>query len=171
MSARRWPGAVLALAGCGWPSTPGSPDLHVNEVVASNHHSCTDDTGGSADWVELYNASDEPLDAFGYALTDDTDPITDEVRLGRVKVPAGGVKVLWADGRPDLGPSHLAFKLSAQTEKLLLYGPDGVLLDRLDWDEAATDVSRARFPDGVGPTVSCAVPTCGAVNGAACSSP
>lgn len=171
MTARRAASLVLALAGCGFPSDPGSPDIHINEVVASNHHSCTDETGGSADWVEVYNVSAETIDLFGYAVTDDTDPITDEVRLGHLKVPAGGVRVLWADDRPDLGPSHLSFKLSAATEKLLLYGPDGVLLERFDWDGLATDIARARFPDGVGAIASCSVPTCGAKNGDACSTP
>jgi len=162
---------LLWLAGCGATSgAPGSPHLRINELVPSNHHSCSDETGASPDWIELFNGSDEELSLEGYAVADDTDALTDANRLSSaVVVPAGGVKVLWADHRPDLGPAHLPFKLNSGTEKVLLYGPDNALLDRVDWSAADTDVAFARFPDGTGTLVKCSAPTCNAVNGTACA--
>lgn len=172
-----WVGPVLCVClglfgvGCGSSNrSPGSPYLHLNEIVPSNHHSCSDETGASPDWIELYNGSAEDINLEGYSVADDTDPLTDANRLSNVLVvPKGGVKVLWADHRPDLGPAHLPFKLNSGTEKILLYGPDNALLDRVDWSVADTDVSYARFPDGTGTFVMCAAPTCNAVNGAACA--
>ncbi len=163
--------AVLA-SGCGASRTKGagSPYLHINEVVPSNHHSCTDETGSSPDWVELYNGSTADIDLAGYSMKDDTDPLTDLDRISSsIIVPAGGVKVLWLDHRPDIGPMHLPFKLKSAAEKLILYGPDNGLLDRVDWSLADTDVSYARFPDGTGTFVMCAAPSCDAVNGSTCA--
>lgn len=163
---------AMALAACGGSNgQPGSPYLRLNELVPSNHHSCSDETGASPDWIELFNGSDADINLAGYAVADDTDPLTDANRLSaNLVVPAHGVKVLWADHRPDLGPAHLPFKLNSGTEKVLLYGPDNALLDRVDWSAADTDVAHARFPDGTGSLVLCAAPTCNAVNGSACSS-
>jgi hypothetical protein len=162
---------VLALTACGASQLgqPGSTDVSIDEVVPSNHHSCTDETGGSSDWVELYNASDADLQLEGYVLTDSLEaPGAATVRLPKVTLPARGVKVFWADGRAELGAAHLAFQLKAEEEQVLLYGPDDSLLDRVDWKGVATDVSWARFPDGQGVFVQCTVPTCGALNGAKC---
>lgn len=160
---------VLCACGSSQRSQPGSTDLFINEVVPSNHHSCTDETGGSSDWLELYNASDADLNLESYVFTDTTDALTDATpRLPTAIVPAKGVRVFWADGRPELGSTHLAFKLSSAAERVLLYGPDGALLDRFDWKSVATDVAWARFPDGEGVFVQCAVATCAALNGPKC---
>ena len=163
--------AAAAWLGCSPRGVPGSPDVHFNEVVPSNSHSCTDETGASADWIELYNASGQDVDLSGYAMADNTLPLTDLERLGSIVVPAGGVRVIWADERPELGPTHLPFKLNATAERVLLYGPDDALLDRFDWSAAVTDVSFARFPDGTGTFVSCAASTCKQLNGSACAAP
>lgn len=167
-----WLASFSLALGCGASSAkaPGSAYLHINEVVPSNHHSCTDETGSSPDWVELYNASGADIDLDGYSLKDDTDPLTDLERVSSsVIIPAGGVKVLWLDHRPDIGPTHLPFKLKSASEKLLLYGPDNGLLDRVDWSLAESDVSYARFPDGAGTFIMCSAPTCNTVNGSACT--
>lgn len=172
MKVTGWLGAMVLLAACGNGRQPGSKNLSINEIMASNAQSCTDDTGASPDWIELYNAGTEALNLEGYVLADDTDLITDDQRLGSaVTVPPGGVRVLWADGRPELGPLHLGFKLSALTEKLLLYGPDNALLDRYDWKMAVSDEAFARFPDGTGPFVRCKAPTCNLKNLEACEVP
>lgn len=166
-------GLLLALIACGsGKAGPGSLHLHLNEVVPSNHHSCSDETGSAPDWIELYNDSDEDISLGGYVVADDTDGPGEAERLtDEVIVPAGGVRVLWADDRPDLGPTHLPFRLKATEEKVIVYGPDDGMIDRADWSDAETDVSFARFPDGTGVFVSCAVPTCNALNGAACGTP
>jgi hypothetical protein len=168
-----WRFALIALllfgTGCGSNHKTGSPYLYINEVVASNHQSCKDETGASPDWIELYNSSSTDINLGGYAIADDTDALNDTERLSdKLVVPADGVIVLWADHRPDLGPAHLPFKLKAVGEKVLLYGPDDKLLDRLDYEAAQTDRAVARFPDGTGTFADCGLPTCNHKNGSAC---
>jgi hypothetical protein len=148
----------------------GSAYIHINEIMPANHHSCNDETGAFPDWIELYNGSDNDIDLEGYTLADDTDGPTNEERISaKVVISAGSVRVFWADHRPDLGPTHLPFKLKAASEKVLLYGPDDALLDRFDYSNASTNVSFARIPDGTGVFEECAAPTCDAKNGDTCA--
>ncbi len=173
--------AALGASACGGgggggdgpvtPKPPGSPYLHLNEVMPSNQQTCQDESGAWPDWIELHNAGTEEIDLFDYLVSDDTDGPATAVHLAHLIVPAGGVLLLWADGDVTQGPNHLPFKLSAAAERVLLYGPDGVLLDRVDWTDALPDVSLARFPDGSGTFASCAAPTCNALNGASCAAP
>lgn len=163
--------AVITGSCGGSEGQSGSSDVHINEVVPSNHHSCADENGKSPDWIEMYNGSSSDVNLEGYYLSDKTLPVDDSHRLGDVVVPAGGVLVLWADEQPELGAKHLPFKLNSSAESVLFYGPDRALLDRMDWSEAETDISIARFPDGTGPFVSCATPTCKELNGSICAAP
>jgi hypothetical protein len=147
----------------------GSPDVHINEVVASNRLDCPDENGKYPDWIELYNSSKKEVNLEGYAIVDNSDALAYVERLSKkLVVPAKGVKVFWADHNPELGPAHLPFKLKAGGEKVLLYGPDDKLLDRLDFADAQADESIARFPDGTGAFAVCGSPTCNHINGSSC---
>ncbi|MEM7233837.1 MAG: chitobiase/beta-hexosaminidase C-terminal domain-containing protein, partial [Planctomycetota bacterium] len=43
----------------------------INEVLASNRLTNTDEDGDSSDWVELYNSSDTPVQLAGFRLSED----------------------------------------------------------------------------------------------------
>jgi hypothetical protein len=45
----------------------------INEVVSSNSSGIADDSGENPDWIELFNASDNPVNLEGYSLNDDPD--------------------------------------------------------------------------------------------------
>ena len=45
----------------------------INEVLASNSSTNTDDEGDASDWLELYNAGTKPIDLHGFSLTDDAE--------------------------------------------------------------------------------------------------
>ncbi len=123
-------------------------DLCINEFMAANATTIPDDTGVYVDWIELYNMTDEDVDLAGFTITDDLDEPDKHVLAAGLVVPAGGHLLLWADGTPDLGLSHLGFSLSREGEELGLYDPDGAVLNHLEYDEQATDWSAARMPDG-----------------------
>jgi hypothetical protein len=158
--------AACWLAACGGTRSP-SP-IRVNEVLPSNHAGCADAAGERNDWVELYNTGTADVDLGGYALTDDTASPRKSVLPSGLTIGAGGALLLWADGTPDQGSTHLSFKLGSKGEEVVLYDPDGREVDRFAWTDAYTDVSFARVPDGTGAFVRCASPTCGALNGAGC---
>ena len=74
-----------------------------------------------------------------------------------------------ADKTPDQGKTHLSFKLNSKLgEEVVLYDPDGKLVDQYRWSKAYPDISFARVPDGAGDFVDCLTPTCGKLNGTSC---
>ena len=48
-----------------------SQHIVINEVMASNSRVLSDKYGAFEDWIELYNAGDEPVNLQGYGLSDD----------------------------------------------------------------------------------------------------
>ncbi len=166
--------ALSAVTACG--ADPGGgpgprvadPVLFVNEVMPSNTAVLADELGEYDDWIELYNAGAAELDLEGTFISDDpADPFRKRLPEG-LSVGPGDVLLLWADGDPEQGATHLPFKLKASGESVLLTDPDGALLDSVTWSEAPTDQAFARFPDGSGEPILCASPSAGERNGATC---
>jgi len=61
----------------------------------------------------------------------------------------GDCRVFWADGRTDLGPDHVNFKLERKGEWLAVVDRDGrTVIDSIAFDAQTTDVSYGRDPDG-----------------------
>src|SRR5687768_624188 len=79
---------VLALAGCGSPSSTAPTEPHkggigppqtracrsaavvLNELSPANVSALADMEGESVDWIELYNGGREAVDLAGWALSD-----------------------------------------------------------------------------------------------------
>jgi hypothetical protein len=139
------------------------PSLFVNEFLADNRSVNVDDVGEHSPWIELYNAgeTDAPLD--GLRLTDDFDATGDTLDGGLV-VPAGGWLILWADGRPELGDTHLEVELGRDGGQIgVWYGEDW--LQKIEYGNQSPDLSSARVPDGSMDWVAGAIPTPGETNG------
>jgi CotH kinase protein/Lamin Tail Domain/EF hand len=129
-------------------SVPAS--IRINELMASNGKSVRDPDGDFDDWVELYNASDRPVDLSGMYLSDtDRAPRKWSFPKG-TKIEAGGYLILWADedGKSKKG-IHLNFKLSSKGESLFLVDRDdraNTLLDHVEFSDSREDVSFGRAP-------------------------
>ncbi|HEY5956267.1 MAG TPA: lamin tail domain-containing protein [Polyangiaceae bacterium] len=167
---------VLAGALAGLLSACGSSDssqdyskvsLYINEVQSSNQSTIADDNGEYDDWIEIYNPGTESVDLEGFLMSDSKNS---EAIVGSVKVPAGGVVLLWADKDAEQGPGHLGFKLSSDGDQISISAPDGRELDKTEIGAIRTEgASWQRFPDGTGAFSWCTVPTPNALNGSACS--
>jgi large repetitive protein len=121
-------------------------ELCINELMASNAMTITDESGAFPDWIELANLSDEDIDLDGYSITDNLDDPSKHV-LGDVVLPANGFVLLWADGDTDQGDQHLGFQLDKSGEQIGLFQSSGAGIDLLDYDDQATDWSAARSED------------------------
>ena len=130
------------------PASTTWPALVINEFMASNQSTITDETGSYGDWIELYNPTDEAVELGGWLISDDLEQPDEWVLDDALSIEAGGFLLLWADDDPEEGPSHLGFNLSRKGGQLGLYAPTERAIDRLEYAEQASDLSAARTPDG-----------------------
>ena len=142
--------------------------IYINEIMASNTASISDEFGEYDDWIELYNDEDTDVNLLGYSISDDPERPLQTALSGELTIPAKGMLLLWADKDPEQGSNHLPFNLKRSGEAVILTAPNGVIMDSFDWIEAVTDHVFARFPDGTGEFARCDRLTPGELNGLAC---
>ncbi|MFZ5941843.1 MAG: lamin tail domain-containing protein [Bacteroidota bacterium] len=121
--------------------------LVINEFSASNVNVIDDpDFGDDADWIELYNAGNQPVDLYHFYLTDNlSNPDKWQVPV-HVNIAAGAFLLIWTDSRDTL--LHTSFGLSKDGEQIGLYTPDGTLEDSLSFGLQMTNISYGRQHDG-----------------------
>ena len=128
-----------------------TPELYINEFMASNDSAYADEYGDYGDWIEIYNAGDEAVNIGGMYITDDlSSPTTWQIPDAQdtTTIPAHGYLILWADKQPEKGPLHVKIKLSSGGEQIGLFLSDGVTpVDTLTFGAQTTDVSEGRTPD------------------------
>lgn len=137
--------------------------LVISEVMARNHSTLPGPDGSFPDWIELFNASDEPVELEGLILADREKPERGSP-LPRRRLLPGEYVLVFADGR--LGSAeepHVDFSLS-DGESVFLFSPEGRVLDRLDLDRTEADCSYIRREGAV---VRTAFPSPGYENGPA----
>lgn len=130
----------------GWSQTR----VTINEFMASNQTSVTDQNGEYDDWIELYNPTNAEINLSGYFLSDNPENLTKYALPSGTTMNAKGFLIIWADENGKQAGLHANFKLSASGESLMLLTPDSVLLERVDFGAQQTDLSYARIPDGIG---------------------
>ncbi len=85
------------------PAAERKPGLVINEFLAANRRASVDEEGKAEDWVELFNAGDEPIDLGGYALSDEPENPKKWVFPSHVIEP-GGYEVVWLSGKDRYAP-------------------------------------------------------------------
>lgn len=134
----------------------------INEVMPFQTNIVANSLGEFEDWVELFNASDEPVNLGGYYLSDGRTNRT-KFEFPDTVVNPGQHIIVWCDGNVDLPGLHAEFSLTSDGEQVVFSDPDTVLVDYMRFTEAFENVSIGRFPSGFGPWTTM-VPTYGAVN-------
>ncbi len=118
----------------------------INEIQASNQRTLIHAGGDSPDWIEVYNPTNRSVDLMGMRLVIAGDQHAIENSL---KIPPRGFRILYCDGRSELGPDHLPFRLSREGGSLLLIAPNGTkIIDVFTWPKLYADESIGRQPDG-----------------------
>lgn len=126
--------------------------IYINEIMASNDATITDNTGEYTDWIELYNSNSFSVDLANYYLSDAPTNRT-KFRFtsvaGQVVIPANGRLIIWASGFSGKGVRHTNFSLSDSGEAIVLTAPNGTtIIDGFSFGKQRTDVSYGRLPDG-----------------------
>lgn len=142
------------------------PGLLINEVMASNTTTLTDEAGDYDDWIELYNSSRTTIDLSDLTLSDDY-AVPDLFSLPAISLEPGGFLIVWCDGEPDEGEVHAPFKLSSAGEGIALFAGRAVgriAIDSLHYPALEDDRSYGREKDGASPWLVRDNPTPGLSN-------
>jgi hypothetical protein len=124
--------------------------LRINELLASNDATNSDEAGEFDDWVELYNPSEQAVNLSGLYLSDDLENLTQwQFTDTEMIISSGGHLVIWCDNNQDQGSLHTNFKLNSTGETLFLTHLDGItIIDQISFDSQTTDISYGRISDG-----------------------
>jgi hypothetical protein len=157
---------VLLLGACAGVRADKAEGLVLNEVLAVNEASNSDEAEQFDDWLEIHNGGAVAVSLADLYLSDDA------AAPGRWPLPAdetlapGAFLLVWCDGELEQGPLHAPFKLSGGGETVVLSyvrDDDTTLLDQVEFGEQLADTAWARLPDG-GIEWAAAAPTPGASN-------
>jgi Ca2+-binding RTX toxin-like protein len=125
----------------------------INEFLASNKNTNTDEDGDSSDWIEIFNPNPTPIRLDGYFLTDrQSDPM--EWKFPDVSLAAESYLLVWASGKDrtdQTKPLHSNFKISDSGEYLGLVEPDGLTVASdfgAAFPQQSDDVSYGAPPGG-----------------------
>ncbi len=145
--------------------------VFINEWMAGNAGFLLDTNDNtSADWFELYNPGDQPVDLSGAYLTDVlTNKTMYRVPDGTILAPHSFM-LFWADEDHNTQNApghevHVNFRLSANPgEAIGLYSPYGTLMDAITFGRQTNNISQGRFSDGAGTVYYMTTPTPRAAN-------
>ena len=124
-------------------------DLVINELMASNSNTASDESGEFDDWVEIYNNSSEAINLQGYYLSDDSSNLS-KWEFPEITLGAGEYLTLWLDEDTEQGDTHVNFKLSSSGEDLLLSNSQMSVINMVTFGEQESDMSFGRSPNATG---------------------
>ncbi|MDA3881917.1 MAG: Ig-like domain-containing protein [Bacteroidales bacterium] len=134
-------------------STAEIDGLVITECMAKNAQTITEETGGYADWIEIYNSTDEAINIGGLFVTNDLGD------LNKYMIPANQPSlttiqpseyyILWADEQIAINPNHVGFKLKAEFGDIAivqLRGSENYIIDQVSYANQGEDIAYGRFP-------------------------
>jgi len=127
--------------------------LRVNEIMASNSKTISDEQGDFDDWVEIVNLGDVSVNFGGIYVSDDPENLTKwqipTNQSASTTIAPGQFLLLWFDDDATDGALHVVPKLSARGEFVILTESDGITeIDRVEFGAQETDISWAATTDG-----------------------
>lgn len=137
------------------------PTILINEVMADNESTINGPDGSSfPDWVEIVNASEEPVDTRRIRVESEDGGWEG---AGELVLQPGDRMIIWFDEERDKVNPWAGVRLG-KTQDFVIAFVDGVATDQVDIIELGEDVSLARTPDIIGDLVPTAWPTPGEIN-------
>ena len=124
--------------------------LMINEIMAINDTTISDNSGEYDDWIEIYNVSDEMIFLQGYYFSDNKNNITKwQLTESDVNIYPDEKLILWCDNDEEQGVLHTNFKLSGSGEFISITAPNGItIIDSITFPSMEADLSYGRVQDG-----------------------
>lgn len=117
-----------------------SDGLELTEVMPAN----ATYLDGQSDYIEVHNASAEPIDLSAYSLTDDASRL-DKWRFPSVTLQPDEYLLVYAGGSDASAETPRAsFGLSKSGESVLLVKNGELVVDQVSWDEAVPDQALSK---------------------------
>lgn len=138
---------IIYLTKSGAPGSMSAHTIQITEVMTSNKGTVPDENGDFPDWVEIHNASDQPVEIGGYGLSDDKIIAAKWTFPAGTTIPAYGYILVYCSGDTTKGKMHAPFKLSADDE-LVLTTEAGAVIDSLALRGVSSGYSLGRDESG-----------------------
>jgi hypothetical protein len=122
----------------------------INELVAKNKTTATDEAGQYDDWIELYNTSATTISLDGWNITDNQFNVTKFTIPAGTSIGPNEYLIIWADEDSGQGDLHANFKLSGDGESLILFNSSNEEVDQMSFTAQLNDIAYARVPNGTG---------------------
>jgi len=126
----------------------GKGDVILSEAINANYSTLKQPDGSYPDWIEIHNRTDRSISLLGYALSNNAkNPakwVFPDIMLDPneyLAVLATGKNVSDAQKKNNLETN---FRLSGNGEVVLLFSPEGEILDKLQIGRGHKDVSYGR---------------------------
>ncbi|MDF2686335.1 MAG: hypothetical protein K0S55_1516 [Clostridia bacterium] len=120
--------------------------IKINEIMAQNSLSLTDEDGDYSDWIEIINQGKDTVNLNNYSISNNADnPF--KWRFPNISLKGGEILLLFASGkdRPSVsGQQHLSFKLEQIGETLILSDNNGALIDEIEYSDMKDNSSYTK---------------------------
>lgn len=134
---------------------PGGAIVRLNELTSAE---ITDgELAGALDAIEIYNAGMAPADLSGLQLSDDPTLPADKTYVfaeGTQLAPGAFLVLVQRDDATGVGDYPFGIS-GSKPEQITLAAADGAVIDTVELEAAAAEVSWCRVPDGDGEWQSC----------------
>jgi hypothetical protein len=126
---------------------------YINEFMASNESALPGPEGNYPDWIEIYNAGENPIMLGGYYISDDLTDTSAWYQIPNtypdsVTVAPDDFILFYANKNETASVLNLNFKLSGSGEQIGLWNPEQLVVDSLTFQDQFTDTSFGRIPNG-----------------------
>ncbi len=127
-----------------------SNDVVINEFLADNNSSITNEMGKHKDWIEVYNKTGTALGLANIYLSDDAADLAKWHFSNTAYIPANGYALVWADDKDvTYIDAHTNFNLNSLVDTIIL--GDGISIsDNAYFTAQVADQALARCPNGTG---------------------
>jgi len=131
---------------------PSNLELYINEFMASNQTTVSDNYNEFDDWIEIYNAGNSTI-WLGNKYLSDNAGNPGKWQMPNINIEPKQFLLFWADDQREQGEMHTNFKLSASGEELGIYDSfenDYAEIDFVKFGLQTVDLPLARITDGFG---------------------
>lgn len=132
------------------PGVNINKSIVINELMAKNTNTGSDQNGQFDDWIELFNLADQDIDISGFYLSDSKNDLTKWQFPAGTTIAKNGYLIVWADADTLQVGLHANYKLSSLGETVVLVSPEKVIINEVKYPVADALHSYGRIPNGTG---------------------